>query len=130
MKNPWNPHKTWHAGQYYPTYAYGHPLFTEGMHIYSDTKVSDSLCGMTGEESIGFLNDWNASCDHREKIYISYDSTNKNSEDGNIEMPKNTTLIHFMIQTEAIAFFGSDKKIEEKKPKPAGRRGRKRKTSK
>ncbi len=74
------------AGQYYPIYAYGHPLFTEGMHIYSDTKVSDFLCGMTGEESIGFLNDWNASCDHREKIYISYDSTNKNSEAGNIEM--------------------------------------------
>lgn len=74
------------AGQYYPAYAFGHPLFTEGMHIYSDTKVSDFLCGMTGEESIGFLNDWNASCDHREKIYISYDSTNKNSEAGNIEM--------------------------------------------
>lgn len=74
------------AGQYYPTYAFGHPLFTEGMHIYSDTKVSEFLCGMTGEESIGFLNDWNASCDHREKIYISYDSTNKNSEAGNIEM--------------------------------------------
>ena len=74
------------AGQYYPMYAYGHPLFTEGMHIYSDTKVSGFLCGMTGEESIGFLNDWNESCDHREKIYISYDSTNKNSEAGDIEM--------------------------------------------
>ncbi len=74
------------AGQYYPMYAFGHPLFTKGMRIYSDSKVSDFLCSMTGEESIGFLNDWNASCDHREKIYISYDSTNKNSEAGNIEM--------------------------------------------
>lgn len=74
------------AGQYYPMYAYGHPLFTEGMRIYSDAKVSDFLCGMSGEESIGFLNDWNSTCDHREKIYISYDSTNKNSEAGNIEM--------------------------------------------
>ncbi len=74
------------AGQYYPMYAFGHPLFTEGMRVYSDTKVSDFLCGMTGEESIGFLNDWNESCDHREKIYISYDSTNKNSEAGDIEM--------------------------------------------
>lgn len=74
------------AGQYYPTYAFGHPLFTEGMHLYSDTKVSDFLCGMSGEESVGFLNDWNASHDHKEKIYISYDSTNKNSEAGNIEM--------------------------------------------
>ena len=68
------------AGQYYPMYAYGHPLFTEGMRIYSDTKVSEFLCGMTGEERIGFLNDWNSTCDHRETIYISYDSTNKNSE--------------------------------------------------
>lgn len=74
------------AGQYYPMYAYGHPLFTEGMRIYSDAKVSDFLCGMSGEESIGFLNDWNSTCDHREKIYVSYDSTNKNSEAGNIEM--------------------------------------------
>lgn len=74
------------AGQYYPGYAYGHPLFTESMHIYSDTKVSDFLCGMTGEESVGFLNDWNSEHDHREKIYISYDSTNKNSEAGDIEM--------------------------------------------
>ncbi len=74
------------SGQYYPTYAFGHPLFTEGMHLYSDTKVSDFLCGMSGEESVGFLNDWNASHDHKEKIYISYDSTNKNSEAGNIEM--------------------------------------------
>ena len=74
------------AGQYYPMYAFGHPLFAKGMRIYSDSKVSEFLCGMTGEESIGFLNDWNASCDHREKIYISYDSTNKNSEAGNIEM--------------------------------------------
>ena len=36
------------AAQYYPAYAYNHPLFTEKMHIYSDTKVSEftqnSLC--------------------------------------------------------------------------------------
>ena len=31
---------------------------------------------------------------------------------------------------EAIAFFESDTKVEEENPKPAGRRGRKRKTSK
>ena len=74
------------AGQYYPAYAFSHPLFTREMHIYSDSKISDFLCGMTGEESIGFLNDWNSLHDHREKIYISYDSTNKNSEAGKIEM--------------------------------------------
>lgn len=74
------------AGQYYPDYAYNHPLFDGDMHIYSDSKISDFLRSMTEEERVGFLNEWNANCDHREKIYISYDSTNKNCEAGDIEM--------------------------------------------
>ncbi len=28
------------AGQYYPEYAYNYPLFTQGMKLYSDSKVS------------------------------------------------------------------------------------------
>ena len=59
------------AGQYYPDYAYNHPLFSNDMHIYSDSKVSDLLQSMTTEMSAGFLNDWNSARDHREKIYIS-----------------------------------------------------------
>lgn len=74
------------AGQYYPDYAYNHPLFSNGMHIYSDSKVSDLLQSMTEEMSAGFLNEWNESRDHREKIYISYDSTNKNCQAGDIEL--------------------------------------------
>jgi transposase len=74
------------AGQYYPDYAYNHPLFTEGMRIFSDSKVSDFLSSITDDRSVGFLNEWNASRDHREKIYISYDSTNKNCQAGDIEM--------------------------------------------
>ena len=74
------------AGQYYPDYAYNHPLFTDDMHIYSDTKVSEFLCSMTKDQSIGFLNDWNASSDHRQKIYISYDSTNKNCQAEGVEL--------------------------------------------
>lgn len=74
------------AGQYYPDYAYNHPLFSSGMHIYSDSKVSDLLQSMTTEQSVGFLNMWNASRDHREKVYISYDSTNKNCQAGDIEI--------------------------------------------
>lgn len=31
------------AAQYYPDYAYNHPLFTNGMHIYSDSNVSTIL---------------------------------------------------------------------------------------
>lgn len=48
------------VAQYYPDYVYNHPLFTQ--------------------------NTWNNSWDHREKIYISYDSTNKNSQAGDVEI--------------------------------------------
>jgi len=74
------------AGQYYPDYAYNHPLFTEGMRIYSDSKVSDFLNGIKDEQSVGFLNEWNAKRDHKERIYITYDSTNKNCQAGDIEI--------------------------------------------
>ena len=74
------------AGQYYPDYAYNHALFTDNMRIYSDSKVSDFLHGVTIDQRIRFLNEWNAKRDHREKIYISYDSTNKTSQAGEIEM--------------------------------------------
>lgn len=73
------------AAQYYPAYAYNHPLFTEKMHIYSDTKVSDFLVSVTDDQRIGLVNEWNESRDHREKIYSSYDSTNKNCQAGDIE---------------------------------------------
>ena len=36
--------------------------------------------------TVGFLNEWNSKKDHREKIYISYDSTNKNCQAGDIEI--------------------------------------------
>ena len=74
------------AGQYYPDYAYHHPLFTESMHIYSDSKVSEFLASITDDQRVGFLNEWNTERDHREKIYISYDSTNKNNEAGDLRL--------------------------------------------
>lgn len=74
------------AAQYYPDYAYNHPLFTEQMHMYSDSKISDFLAGIEDNQRIGFLNEWNANRDHREKIYISYDSTNKNCQAGDLRM--------------------------------------------
>ena len=74
------------AGQYYPDYAYNHALFTDDMRIYSDSKVSDFIQGVTIDQRIQFLNEWNAKRDHREKIYISYDATNKKSQAGDIDM--------------------------------------------
>lgn len=38
------------AGQYYPNYAFNHPLFTDRMRVYSDAKVSDLLHSLTDEQ--------------------------------------------------------------------------------
>ena len=74
------------AAQYYPDYAYNHPLFTDAMRIYSDSKISRFLREISRDDSIQFQNEWNKDRDHREKIYISYDSTNKASQAGDISM--------------------------------------------
>ena len=74
------------AGQYYPDYAYNHPLFTSGMKLYGDSKVSKFLHSLTRDQSIAFQDEWNASHDHRERIYISYDSTNKHCQAGDLEL--------------------------------------------
>ena len=74
------------AAQYYPDYTYNHPLFTEKMKQYSDSTVSDFLNSVTDDQSTGFLNTWNESRNYHEKIYISYDSTNKNCQAGDIKM--------------------------------------------
>lgn len=74
------------AGQYYPDYAYEHALFTPDMKIYTDSKVSDFLHGLKPEQSVGFLNSWNRSKNKRQKIYLSYDSTNKNCQAGDIDL--------------------------------------------
>ena len=74
------------AGQYYPDFAFTHPLLTDKMTIYSDSKVSRLLASITKEQCIGFLDDWNRNRDHKSRIYISYDSTNKNSEAGDIDI--------------------------------------------
>ena len=31
------------AAQYYPDYAYNHPLFTKDMRVYSDSKISNEM---------------------------------------------------------------------------------------
>ena len=74
------------AAQYYPDYAYNHPLFTPDMKIYSDAAISDLLKSVTEDQRQAFLDSWNEERNKRERIYISYDSTNKNCEAGNISM--------------------------------------------
>ncbi len=74
------------AGQYYPDFAFSHPLFTDRMTIYSDSKISRLLNSITKDQCIGFLDDWNRNRDHRNRIYVSYDSTNKNCDAGDVEI--------------------------------------------
>ena len=56
------------------------------MRIYSDVKISRLLNSITMEQSIGFLDDWNHRRDHKQRIYISYDSTNKNCQAGDVDI--------------------------------------------
>lgn len=72
-------------GQYFPNYAYRHPLFSKDMHIASDSMVSELFADITQDQIFGFLDDWNEKRDHQSRIYISYDSTNKNTQAGDIE---------------------------------------------
>ena len=74
------------AAQYYPDYAWNHPVFTEGMKVYSDSKVGTFLSSSTADERIEFLNRWNEGREHKETIYVSYDSTNKHIQAGDVEL--------------------------------------------
>lgn len=74
------------ASQYYEDYAYNHFLFSKKMRIYSDSKISRFLQELKKEQGIEFLNLWNKIKKSDERIYISYDSTNKNSDAGDIDL--------------------------------------------
>jgi len=100
------------AGQYYPDYAYCHPLFTSKMAVMSDSKVSRFFSNMKKDQIIGFLADWNAKRNHRERIYLSYDATNKNCEAGDIsfvEYGKPKTDIGLPIVNVGLAFDKTNK---------------------
>ena len=74
------------VGMHYPDFAFCHPLFSPNMRIYSDVKVSRLPNSISKDQIIGFLNDWNEKRDHKQRIYISYDSSNKNCQAGDIDL--------------------------------------------
>lgn len=74
------------AAQYYPEYAYNHPLFTEDMRIYSDSTISAFLREVNIDHRLRFLELWNAEKGRQDKIYISYDSTNKDAQSGELSL--------------------------------------------
>ena len=92
------------AAQYYPDYTYNHPLFAEKMKQYSDSTVSDFLNSVTDDQSTGFLNTWNESRNYREKIYISYDSTNKNCQAAVIQkvLPRKSVFLRKAAGTNSV----------------------------
>ena len=100
------------AGQYYPDFAFSHPLFTDKMTIYSDSKISRLLSSMTKDQFIGFLDDWNENRDHKNRIYVSYDSTNKNCDAGDVDIVEfgKAKLDHAVTKTQKIILssFGLD----------------------
>ena len=74
------------SGQYYSDYAYNHPLFSPEDKIYSDDAVSTFISRISMEDSVSFQNKWNAIKKRQDKIYISFDSTSKNFQAGDIEI--------------------------------------------
>lgn len=74
------------VGQYYPDYAYEHAAFTSEMKVYSDSTLSKWLHDVTEDQIIQSVSEWNRRCNHKDPIYISYDSTNKNSHAGDVEL--------------------------------------------
>ena len=73
------------AAQYYPEYARRHPLYTEGMRIVSDSTISRFLSSVDRDQITAFLDAWNNKRDRRERIFSSYDSTNKNCQAGDLD---------------------------------------------
>lgn len=75
------------AAQYYPDYAYNHPLFSDNMHIYSDSYISDYLKNKINiDMRISFIDKWTSRKKDEDVVYLSYDSTNKECEAGDIEI--------------------------------------------
>lgn len=74
------------ASQYYEDYAYNHLQFTNEYKIYSDSTISKVLNAISDNQRLSFLNQWNEKRDVKDKIYITYDSTNKNCQAGDIEI--------------------------------------------
>lgn len=69
--------------QYFDDYAYDHSLFSD--KPFSDSTISNFLDQLKVKDIDTFINAWaNMLCS--DKIYVAYDSTNMNSEAGNIDL--------------------------------------------
>lgn len=74
------------VAQYYEDYTYNHPLMTSYMKRYSDSSISKLFKDVTKEKIVNFLVKWNEGRNREEKVYISYDSTSKVCQAGDIDL--------------------------------------------
>lgn len=71
--------------QHYPAYAWDHALFTPDMRIYSDSTISRHLRKISHTDIMAFFKAWNEGRARDKKVNISYDSTNKNCQAGDLD---------------------------------------------
>ena len=91
--------------EHFDKYAREHPLFTEKMHVYSDTWLSDMLAQITQDQIEAFIELWNSTMEHNQSICISQDSSNVNNQAGelsksvfgNAKDDKHKRIINFSI---------------------------------
>ena len=75
------------VAQHYPDYAWEHPLMTKDIKVYSDAKLCTLFNKVVDvDDAMAFQQWWAGRMDHRGRIYISYDSTNVNTQAGDLEM--------------------------------------------
>ena len=72
---------------------YSHPLFSLRINIYRDSSVRRLLASIGTEQTLDFLCDWNDKHDHKQRIYLSYDSTNNNFLAGDIN--QDFLILHY-----------------------------------
>ena len=72
--------------QHFDKYAFNHPLRSKGKFGCSDSAISRFLREITPDQIKAFTEAWNADRDHNQCIFISYDSTNKNIDAGDVNL--------------------------------------------
>ena len=74
------------TGWHYPDYGAEHALFTKDMRVASKSTITRFFQNVNEGKSYEFLDVWNKMQDHSHKIYVCYDSTNKNCQAGDVDM--------------------------------------------
>ena len=71
---------------HFEKYAFDHPLLSPKMHVYSDSTLSRRIAAITDDQISKFTAYWNAGNDRKEHIFVSCDSTNINTQAGDLSL--------------------------------------------